>query len=167
MSSLFSPLIRLTTLPRSARVGKALLRNALKPQSTSNCIGDHMALARAMTDHTGKKWTTISSGHTHTLAVDQALDQGPVVLTAMNIAQPGSKYTTHHAVTIVEKLEDGYVLVADLDDTLKRTEPATEADFFYKVKLDDLLKKATPCSNTTINPMLRQPSAPSQYCAVM
>ena len=142
----------------------------LRAQSPGLCVLDHMAVARvASTIPRSRRWRDVSKDVPSVATVKDALKKQPCVLIASGIAQPGSKYTGHHAITLLEMVDDENVLLIDRDDTLPSN------TFVYTAKLADLLAQARVPMNENldhelvqVDPVLRQPDdQPGMGCIIL
>ena len=155
------------------RVLTAITKGAIKPQMTGGCVGNAKSIARSIAGVEGKKWATIANTYPDASIVRTALAKGPCVLNGTGITQEGSSYIGHHAVTLVEMVDEETVLLIDTDDTVQRSGSDVK-EFLREANLKDLLSTAKPPMNTDlegdlqqVDPMVVQPEEGWSPCILM
>jgi hypothetical protein len=92
-----------------------------------------------------RSWQRLSKKIPSASAVKEALEKQPCVLIASGIAQEGSRYVGHHAITLLCMVNDTDVLLIDRDNTIENNE------FVYTAPLKDLLDHAKVPMNENLD----------------
>lgn len=112
--------------PRSRRLQIVMNKNLLTRQRPNFCVFDHSAVVKAASEFENARMQRIVRNPVFGLPrmltkyeLIEEVKKHPILMQGRNIAHKDSKYIGHHAIAIIDYLEEeNQFLVVDRDDTI-------------------------------------------------